>query len=219
MVNYSDVNNGLDSVWCGSLNQYYANTTNLLLCPVATTVPTVVNASVGDAGNTDHCWRRPSVGTDLTKPQYTGGYALNGWLYAKNANGANPFINTAAAASYTFNKESAIQMPSQTPAFADSVWVDTGPLETDAPAKNLYAGNFSSIGMGRLTFMRHGAGNSGAASQNYNANWTTSPPKGAINMGMADGHAELARLPGLWTFNWHLGWNSAAVPSPLPNPN
>ena len=46
-----------------------------------------------------------------------------------------------------------------------------------------------------------------------------SPPRGVINMGMADGHAEPVKLPRLWNYSWHAGWNLAAVPNPLPNPN
>ena len=216
MINYSDVNNGPDSVWCGSLLQNYANAVSVLQCPVATAVPVTNNAPVGDPGNSDHCWRRPSNGSNLSQPQYLGGYALNGWLYALN-NGINSF-NTTAPASDTFNRESAIQYASQTPAFADGVWVDAGPLENDAPAKNLYTGNPSG-GMGRLTFMRHGAGSAGAANQNYTANWTASPPRGTINLGLADGHAENVRLPSLWNYYWHKDWNASAVPHPLPHPN
>jgi len=217
MVNYSDTNNGPDSVWCGSLIQYYANTTNLLFCPAATTVPAVVNASIGDPGNSDHCWRRPAYGT-ISQLQYCGSYALNGWLYALN-NGVNPF-NTTAPANYTFNKESAIRYSSQTPAFMDGTWVDAGPVETDPPFHNLYTGGFLSsyTGMERITFIRHGGG-SGVANQNYTANWSASPPPGAINMGMADGHAEMVGLPKLWTYYWHLNWNPGSVLNPLPNPN
>jgi hypothetical protein len=32
---------------------------------------------------------------------------------------------------------------------------------------------------------------------------------------MTDGHVELAKLPALWNYNWHLNWKQpAAVPSP-----
>ncbi len=216
MINYSDPSSsGPDSVWCGTLIQNYGNTAGVLLCPAATSVPPTNNASVGDPGNSDHCWRRPSDGSNLAQPQFLGGYALNGWLYAKSANGINGFRTDTIGTTNTFGRQTAIQYPAQTPAFTDGIWVDAGPLETDPPAKDLYNGNFSG-GIGRVTFARHGGA---TASRNYSVNWSSSPPKGSISMGMADGHAEVAKLPALWGYYWHLAWNPAAVPNPLPNPN
>ena len=36
---------------------------------------------------------------------------------------------------------------------------------------------------------------------------------GGINMGLADGHAELVKLEDLWTLYWHLDWQP---PAPRP---
>lgn len=221
MIDYSDPTTtvGPDSVWCGTLLQNIGNNTAVLLCPVATTVPPTNNASVGDPGNADHCWRRPSNGNNLSEIQFLGGYTLNGWLYAKNASGINGFRTDVIGTTNTFGQQTAIQFPSQTPAFSDGVWVDGGPLETDPPSRDLYDGNVSSQGMGRITIARHGGVSPTGASRDYSQNWSTSPPQGSVNIGIADGHAEIAKLPNLWNFYWHLNWNSAAVPHPLPNPN
>ena len=40
------------------------------------------------------------------------------------------------------------------------------------------------------------------------------PLPGAINMSFADGHAQLVKLPQLWTFYWHRNWNPAQVIGP-----
>jgi prepilin-type processing-associated H-X9-DG protein len=37
---------------------------------------------------------------------------------------------------------------------------------------------------------------------------------GAINIGMMDGHAELARLERLWNLSWHLDWQIPATRPP-----
>jgi prepilin-type processing-associated H-X9-DG protein len=116
-----------------------------------------------------------------------------------------------------FSKESAIQKPSQTPVLLDGTWSDAWPLETDPPADNLYFGSGGQgIGteMGRITIARHG-GRPATPDADHDVDWKTSPPGGAINIGMADGHVELARLPALWNYSWHLNWDeSAAASSP-----
>jgi prepilin-type processing-associated H-X9-DG protein len=38
--------------------------------------------------------------------------------------------------------------------------------------------------------------------------------KGAINVIFADGHAQLVKLPQLWTFYWHRNWIPAQVIGP-----
>jgi hypothetical protein len=37
---------------------------------------------------------------------------------------------------------------------------------------------------------------------------------GAINLNSADGHGELVKLPNLWNYYWHLGWDPAFVTGP-----
>jgi prepilin-type processing-associated H-X9-DG protein len=37
---------------------------------------------------------------------------------------------------------------------------------------------------------------------------------GAINMGLADGHAELVQLEELWKYYWHLDWQPPALRPP-----
>jgi prepilin-type processing-associated H-X9-DG protein len=116
-----------------------------------------------------------------------------------------------------FQTESAVQMPSQTPVLLDGTWSDACSLETDPPAGNLYFGSggyMMGTEMGRVTIARH-SGRSALPNANYDGDLQTSPPRGAINIGMTDGHVELAKLPALWTYNWHLNWNKfLANPAP-----
>ncbi len=106
-------------------------------------------------------------------------------------------------------------MPSQTPVLLDGTWSDAWPLETDPPAGNLYFGSggyMMGTEMGRVTIARHG-GRPALPNADYDGDLQTSPPRGAINIGMTDGHIELAKLPALWTYYWHLNWKGPAAAS------
>ena len=64
--------------------------------------------------------------------------------------------------------------------------------------------------MRRCTVARHGANIARATT-------SLSPGQvlpGAINMGMADGHAELVKLQTLWNYYWHLNWVPPATRPP-----
>ena len=83
------------------------------------------------------------------------------------------------------------------PVFADAVWSDTFPHETDAPPTNLQTGVASaavaSTGPLALTCIaRHDR---------------------SVNVSYFDGHTENVPLDKLWTQEWHLDWKT---PSPLP---
>jgi prepilin-type N-terminal cleavage/methylation domain-containing protein len=129
---------------------------------------------------------------------YQGGYALNGYLYSDSQYGEKKWM---------FRTESAIQSPSATPFFGDSVWVDAWPVETDLPARNLFDGDqFAGGGVSRFAIPRHAASLASAV-KNFN-------PKGklpgAINLIMADNHVELSKLENLWNYEWHLDWKRPA---------
>jgi prepilin-type processing-associated H-X9-DG protein len=82
-------------------------------------------------------------------------------------------------------------------------------MEKDAPDDDVYAplGDNSGFQMGRACVARH---STRAANR---SRWTTvtSPPKGAVNVGLFDGHAELSKLPNLWNYTWHNNWNPSLV--------
>jgi hypothetical protein len=136
---------------------------------------------------------------------YYGSYAYNGWLYSGSY---NQTIIVPAGEKYT---ASSVTMPSDTPLFTDSVWVDGWPTETEGPAQDLYNGSQSTY-LGRLTIARHGGNAPAAAPRNITS---SSSLTGGINIEFYDGHAAFAKLGTLWNLPWHKGW---VVPSTIPAP-
>jgi prepilin-type N-terminal cleavage/methylation domain-containing protein len=129
---------------------------------------------------------------------YQGGYALNGYFYSDSQYGEKKWM---------FKNEAAVISPSTTPYFADSVWVDAWPVETDLPARNLFTGDdFAGGGVSRFAVPRHSAPLS-AAVKNFNPK---SQLPGAINLIMGDNHVELSKLEKLWFYDWHLDWKRPA---------
>ena len=129
---------------------------------------------------------------------YQGGYALNGYFYSDD-----PFSDPKRR----FRSETDIKNTSLTPFFADAIWVDAWPLESDFPAVNLFDGDqFSGGGLSRIAVPRHSAPLS-AAVKNFS-------PKnrlpGAVNVTFADNHCETVKLDRLWTFYWHSQWQPPA---------
>ena len=178
----------------------YGNQRRLLICP-ATRIP-FPTPSNNVAGAADLAWVWAHEGrTNI----FVGSYGLNGWLYDA------PTYGAMAHADFMMSRDSTIQKPSQTPAFFDCGWVDAWPLETDPPNTDLYDGTRGRItGMQRVTLARHGGVNPTAAPRDFD---TSQRLPGAINMGLADGHAEMSKLEDLWQWDWHRNW---APPSPRP---
>jgi len=202
MISYND---SLDDLWIARLQTNYFAYQGVRCCP-ATPPPNPISAwkapldeasQLADAaGAADYTWRW--TGEVMT---YVGSYAINAWCYA---NADQVFGMTASG---VFHKEAAVQQPSLTPYFADSMWVDTGPEEKDAPSTDLYAGSDSFTGpiggMGRLTLARHGYRAPSAAPRNVTPG---APLVGGIDCAFVDGHAGLVKLEQLWTLTWHNGW-------------
>jgi len=110
----------------------------------------------------------------------TGSYAFNGWFYINSPYGtAADFLHLPS------------DRASDTPLFADSIWIDSWPLPTDTPATNLVLGA-SSPSMARICINRH---------------------KRAVNVVFIDGHAETIELSRLWLLRWNKGW---VPPTPMP---
>jgi hypothetical protein len=142
----------------------------------------------------------------------SGSYAFNGWLYDFNGPGR---FGATGHDDWIFKNDSSLQKSELTPLFCDSVWVDLWPVESDAPARNLYTGDYGSggtTGMSRYTVARHGKIKSaGSAPQNWPAG---QPLPGSIIVGLADGHSQAVRLQDLWTLYWHLRWQPPATRPP-----
>lgn len=181
-------------LWMKRLQVKYNAIKQVRNCPTAperTPVDLKKDSSAGGLVN------RPWLVSDgnLSGPNtYQGGYAINGYVYDKD-----PY----AQDKFRFKSESDISRPVKTPFFADAIWVDAWPLETDKPARNLYNGdNFADGGMSRIAVPRHAAALS-AASKNFMPNQIL---PGAVNVGFADNHVELVKLERLWELEWHKDW-------------
>jgi prepilin-type N-terminal cleavage/methylation domain-containing protein len=182
---------GTEHTWMGTLSPYMANSSGVLLCPAA--LPTNSSTAAEVFGTASTGWTWP------TGP-YQGSYAFNAWLYS------GPPFSPYTDSTLLFLKEGNIQSPSKTPVFADSIWLDAAPLETDSPAADLYNGQLTAANlqpMGRYTIDRHGGTAAASAPRNWN---TTKPLPGSINLSCADGHVELAPLESLWTYSWHVNY-------------
>jgi prepilin-type N-terminal cleavage/methylation domain-containing protein len=172
-------------LWMKKLINAYAFVNKVRVCPTAPDQNPWKqrNPALNGFGMADQAWQWIYGTTN-----YQGSYALNGWMYTGISD-----------ADKEFRTESAIQFPTKTPVFADSVWVDAWPTATDAPARNLYEGA-DSDSMQRLTIARHGGAAASLAPKNVPAG---SVLPGSITIEFADNHTELVRLENLWSLYWH----------------
>jgi prepilin-type N-terminal cleavage/methylation domain-containing protein len=184
-------------VWMGTLMADNKNAP-LRVCPCA---PLKQPPQPGQdrQGAADSAWVR---WTSDNRHVFSGSYGFNGWLYDnRKKDGGTPGFEE-----YFFTRESDIQMPGQTPVFFDEVWVDTWPFEAHLPATDLYNGRSyweRTNEMGRCTIARHGSSAPSRAPRHVPIG---APLPGAIDLVLADGHAETVRLGRLWTYTWHIGW-------------
>jgi len=182
------------TLWMGSLIEYHAAVDKVRLCPVAGTDKTTTGV-----GTADTAWLWGST------PPIRASYGLNGWLY----DASNDPHGIEKPGFQFGTKETDIQKPSQTPAFADEIGADGWPTEVDSPAQNLYTG-YVYNGMGRFTIARHGMN----MRKNATATSAQAMP-GAINIGFADGHVGSVKLPNLYNQYWHKNYvPPATIPPP-----
>jgi prepilin-type N-terminal cleavage/methylation domain-containing protein/prepilin-type processing-associated H-X9-DG protein len=190
--------------WMGAMLAFYGNATNVLFCPTAPDKGNPGNANTW--GKADSAWHWA-----ISTPPYASSYAYNSWL-------AGGISNTNAYPSGPYQNDAAVQNPVLTPMFMDSAWINLDPTEKDQPSRNLYdpfssPNNSGSTGEGmlRICVARHGNAAAGAAPTSLAVG---APLPGAINMGFADGHAELVRLENLWTYYWHRDWQTPSTRPP-----
>ncbi len=167
-----------------------------------------------------YCPKAPSTGTPaaqigvvdggLRRPwqmsSWEGSLGFNGYLYRGIT--TNYLEAWGLTPEYQFNKESAIQFPTETPVFFDAMWPDTWPKETDLPPENLVDPNREPAGIQRVVIPRHGSAPGDSALMDFDPKNNLA---GAVNMMFYDGHAETVKLENLWTLQWHLNWVNPAV--------
>jgi hypothetical protein len=208
--------------WIINLYDYFAKSTNLIVCPSTPKQapmnpnPLTYNANNGTADTQWH--KQLDAGDGRGALDYYASYGYNGWFFIA-ADNVSPQGDGTGQPSFYFVKESSVQYPSQTPVFFDENWADTWPTETDPPYHDTYYGSDQTkrygFDMGRVAISRHG---NASASSHYN--WTTANqvPAGAVVVGMADGHAEVSKLPNLWQLKWHRDWG-VVTPPKIGTPN
>ncbi len=192
------------NLWMATLLTYYAQVDAVRTCPAARNPSTRTDISPQYTyGTADQMWKwAPAALT------YQGSYAYNGWLY-RGTYTVSDLLGTPT--SWRFGSESSITRPTDTPLFADAMWIDGWPREAEGPSKDLYNGN-GNADMGRFTLCRHGGVSPGNAPRNLTS--SASLP-GGINIAFVDGHVALSKLPNLWNLQWHANWVSpAAIPNP-----
>lgn len=181
------------ALWMSNLMASYSAVTKVRLCP---TTKEKTDAEVQKIAN-----GYGSVTTTWVVKEgaryYQGSYALNGYLYE-----TSPF----GKPNNYFKSESGITSPSTTPIFADAMWVDAWPDETDRPPANLQAGDPNGIGLTRIAMPRHAASAS-AAQRNFNPR---SRLPGAATVAFMDNHVETVKLENLWNLSWHKNWKVPA---------
>jgi prepilin-type N-terminal cleavage/methylation domain-containing protein/prepilin-type processing-associated H-X9-DG protein len=194
-----------ENLWMDMLLAYYAKVNPARVCPLAAnpTTRTIISPQY-TFGAGDQMWKWVPFNTN-----YQGSYAFNGWLYSGGYSISGLIIG--ASDDWKYSKESDVIKPSNTPLFADAVWVDGWPEETQGPATDLYNGSDDTF-IGRFTIARHGGLAPGSAPRKITSSGSLT---GAINVAFMDGHAGAVRLRDLWTLEWHKNW---IVPSIIPDP-
>ncbi|HEY2083137.1 MAG TPA: type II secretion system protein [Verrucomicrobiae bacterium] len=182
--------------WMGTMLSYYGKATNVLFCPAAPDRGYPAGA-VNPAGKADSAWH-----WTISTPVYSSSFAINKWL---SSSPTNALGNGLAHPNFLYLKEAVVPQPANVPIFLDAAWINLDPLESDAPARNLYdpVSSSSSEGMPRACVARHGDKSASGAPQSV---LPGAPLPGMIDMGFVDGHVEQAKLDNLWTIPWHLGW-------------
>lgn len=195
---YSDPSNPHE-LWMGM--GYYGNQRAILVCPSTHDPVPMVYENQPGAADTEWVWNYQGTVGLPGGTNFLGSYSINGWLYDQ------PMFIAKDHPEFTMSQQSRIQKPSTTPVFFDSGWVDAWPMETDPPNPDLYDGTWSrgTPGMQRATIARHGGVNPARAPTDFD---TTQKLPGAINIGFADGHAELVKLENLWQLEWHRDWQT-----------
>ena len=193
-----------NDLWMADLMDYHAKVNEVRVCPLASNHTTqTLSSSTYTYGAADQMWKWSPYGTN-----YEGSYGFNGWLY-----GGTYTVNDTLGDpnSWKYSNYSAVKNVSNTPLFADAMWIDGWQREAEGPAKNLYLGN-GGTEMGRFTIARHGSVSPGSAPKSITS--STGLP-GAVNVAFVDGHANVVKLGNLWSLDWHANW---VTPKTISNP-
>ena len=180
---FLDRKNGFPYVVSGGLylnrlGEYIDNLDEARYCPSAFVSEDMSTTASYRWGSSKRAWMW-NWGTP--EPEY-GSYSINGWLYSEMA-------WPAAEQDFPVNSQNKIDSvrADQIPGYADAVWVDAWPRDTDhVPVDFNLDGNPNYGGsMSRLIIDRHNE---------------------RTNISFMDGHVQNIFLYQLWSFKWHAGF-------------
>jgi prepilin-type processing-associated H-X9-DG protein len=181
-----------DDYWVDALRPSYAQIDALRFCP-----ETLDETRTGTWGSAFRAWG-PLAFTN----NRTGSYGFNGWNFRL---GKYP-NNVDGGLQYSGGPKEAYVRPgshegSNIPLFADAIWPDGWPRNSDPVPPNLIDGDIQHQGttpenmIGRFCIARH---------------------RKSINITYLDGHAENVALAGLWQQKWSNNFVTGNPPSKLP---
>ena len=197
LLSYYDPNSRTTyALWMARLSTNYNVKETSRCCPFTPIVTPLAawqpqNPQYSFLGTAHYTWSGVPIDSD-----FQGSYCINAWCYT----------DPSFTGPQYFKKEAGIQKPSQTPYFSDSIWVDAGISPDNAFPTDLLNGEDDDTagGLGRVAIARHGVT---VAPQNVPANSTTGfYVRARIINGMADGHAESAKLASLKSYYWSATW-------------
>ncbi|MFK7790376.1 MAG: DUF1559 domain-containing protein [Phycisphaeraceae bacterium] len=173
--------------WTGQLKPYLGSVVSAIdsasdpsadpsfLCPTASTLEKTGGPPYS-FGSATTAWKSWNISPSANS------YGINQWILPK---GAASTINPGThPPENIFSTLSEVRVPSESPSFADAVWIGGYPKETDNPPADLTKGavlGTANIGLPRFCIDRH---------------------KRTINVTMLDGSTGPVSLGGLWELRW-----------------
>ena len=186
-VQYGDPSYNL--TWVTTLIQYQGSSSNIFLCPVASSKPQLPGTATAP-------WTITQENTTETSS-----YTLNGWHYT-DVLYYYPVTDPVYGSKY-YLKDGDITHPALTPVFLDGVWIDAWPQISDnIPTGAMDPGFGSDVQadeIARVLLARHPLLANATIVNNH-------PIPGASNAGFADGHAALLRMQDIKTVYWSRGY-------------
>lgn len=209
--------------WISTLINEISHDDAVRLCPAAKTPPPNPNPNYINGGDVTHCWcaGAPAAVTNEAS------YAINAWMYDPGsfnvatyhfpsgdpANSSSP-RGSVTTGGVPFYKPAGIRYPSRNPIFADGMWGDGCPRQTET-ASSLQAwgagANVDSCALSVFLLERHGAGTPFALPMKSAPVPALTPPLNSlpngINVAFVDGHVQFQKLGDLFNLDiWNIGW-------------
>ena len=176
---YDQVSGTSTNLWMNSISEIIEDMKANRFCPMAS--ESKIYPDMPAIGTSKEPWRWE--GPDGTA---YGSYGVNGWLYGPDDPWAEPYPDL------DYNTIDDMKNSSRIPVFADSIWVDGWPRDTDDFQSAIltdpdifefgYFRHGMNQNMGRFFIGRHGR---------------------RITISFFDGHAKPVQLEKMWTFAWH----------------